>query len=114
VTEAERLVVLRVYADWLEERDHRFESVCFRTGSDPADVLVGAGGALGLRRARFATHPSFRPGHLLIPLLGSSDRPSPERSYRSAAEARAAFLSAWKCPGAEGGRVVPSNEHTIG
>jgi hypothetical protein len=102
-TEAERRRERLIYADWLEEGGHDFEGLCLRLGIDPADVLVGGTTAWGLRRGPFATRPGFYPGRLRFPLLAPGANPAAGRCYRSAAEAKAAFLSAWEVAATAGG-----------
>jgi hypothetical protein len=94
-TEIARRDVALVYADWLEERGHAFEAVCWRTGSDPADVLVYQGASWGLRRGRFARCPRFHAKRLRFPLLMPEEGPDPGQCYGSAPEAKADFLAAW-------------------
>jgi hypothetical protein len=91
-TEAERLTTMMVYADWLEERGHIFEAVCFRAGTDPADVLTGRGQAWGLALGAFGDE---RLPLALLDRLGDLER---GRRYRSAAEAKEAFVAAWGGP----------------
>jgi hypothetical protein len=94
-TEAERQEILLVYADWLEEHGHPFESVCCRVGSDPAAVLVREGAAWGVRRGPFASHPDFHAERLRFPLLGPRGSPMPGQCYPDPSEAQADFLNAW-------------------
>jgi uncharacterized protein (TIGR02996 family) len=95
-TEAERREIRSVYADWLEEHGHPFESVCCRVGRDPADVLVREEAAWGIRRGQFVSHPDFHADRLRFPLLGPQDSPTPGQCYPGPSEARADFLHAWR------------------